>query len=461
MKKKVSRFVRILAGICTGIYLMASLSLQTLAATDIDMSWDGTGSLTVVLQEAEKGIGIADAEFMIFQVRELVKEDDGALKWKLTEDFENCGIELDNLTADQSNQAAKELTKYAVGNLPAGITKITDQNGKVVYQALDFGTYLVVSSNISEEYYAVDPFLVSVPIADENDDYWYHVTALPKTERVPTPTPEPTPTPTPTPEPTPTSASTPTQTPEQTSMPEGKLPQTGQAGWLTPILFVVSLLVFVTGWVTFRKKIGKFLIIGGVLIFTGMLGVAGFQYYEKSSSEEAVVEMAIAYETAIQKVADNDAVIIRPAEILDQTAEVSMPYIEVENEACIGVISIPAIDIAVPVNNDCTSAALKKMPCRYVGDVQGNSLVIAAHNYQRHFGRISLLQAGDEVVFTDVDGQEYRYEVTGTEILGAYDVEKMVTGDWDLTLFTCTYGGQKRVTVRCSLQDYCGEIAVR
>ena len=28
-------------------------------------------------------------------------------------------------------------------------------------------------------------------------------------------------------------------------------------------------------------------------------------------------------------------------------------------------------------------------------------------------------------------------------------VKEMTSGDWDLTLFTCTVGGQSRVTVRC------------
>ena len=28
-------------------------------------------------------------------------------------------------------------------------------------------------------------------------------------------------------------------------------------------------------------------------------------------------------------------------------------------------------------------------------------------------------------------------------------IEEMVTGDWDLTLFTCTLSGQTRFTVRC------------
>ena len=80
-------------------------------------------------------------------------------------------------------------------------------------------------------------------------------------------------------------------------------------------------------------------------------------------------------------------------------------------------------------------------------------MVIAAHNYKRQFGKISHLKPGDTVTFTDVEDNVYRYEVQTTETLGAYDVEKMITGDWDLTLFTCTYGGQKRVTVRCSLVE--------
>ena len=35
------------------------------------------------------------------------------------------------------------------------------------------------------------------------------------------------------------------------------------------------------------------------------------------------------------------------------------------------------------------------------------------------------------------------------ETLDADAVDYMSAGDWDLTLFTCTYGGQSRVTIRC------------
>ena len=36
-----------------------------------------------------------------------------------------------------------------------------------------------------------------------------------------------------------------------------------------------------------------------------------------------------------------------------------------------------------------------------------------------------------------------------TEVLAPTDIEGMESGDWDLTMFTCTIGGKSRVTVRC------------
>lgn len=75
--------------------------------------------------------------------------------------------------------------------------------------------------------------------------------------------------------------------------------------------------------------------------------------------------------------------------------------------------------------------------------------MIAAHNYEQHFARLSLLTAGDAVEFTDVSGAVHRYTVMQVETLAPTAVDEMTGGDWDLTLFTCTYSGKARVTVRC------------
>ena len=61
------------------------------------------------------------------------------------------------------------------------------------------------------------------------------------------------------------------------------------------------------------------------------------------------------------------------------------------------------------------------------------------------------VQVDDVVVFTDVNGTEFRYRVGDIEILDGNDTFNMTNSDWDLTLFTCTLDSKSRVTVRCQL----------
>jgi sortase A len=93
---------------------------------------------------------------------------------------------------------------------------------------------------------------------------------------------------------------------------------------------------------------------------------------------------------------------------------------------------------------------LRRAPCRYSGSVRGEDLVLMAHNYKNHFGRISRLNLNDSVSFTDMDGITTHYKVAALDILESTAVETMTAGEFDLTLFTCTYGGKSRVTVYCN-----------
>lgn len=114
----------------------------------------------------------------------------------------------------------------------------------------------------------------------------------------------------------------------------------------------------------------------------------------------------------------------------------------------LGWLSIPSLELELPVQAEWSYLALKTSPCRYAGTPEAG-LVIAAHNYEQHFARLNLLTAGDTVEFTDVSGTAHRYTVMQVETLAPTAVEEMTGGDWNLTLFTCTYSGQARVTVRC------------
>lgn len=116
----------------------------------------------------------------------------------------------------------------------------------------------------------------------------------------------------------------------------------------------------------------------------------------------------------------------------------------------IGYLSIPSLGLELPVMSEWSYPNLEHSPCRYSGSAEERNLVIAAHNYIRHFGPIKHLSVGDEVYFTSMEGVVYPYQVEEIDTLSPAAVEEMTAGDYDLTLFTCTYGGKNRVTVRCS-----------
>ena len=132
----------------------------------------------------------------------------------------------------------------------------------------------------------------------------------------------------------------------------------------------------------------------------------------------------------------------------------AMPEDQIDGQTYIGVLEIQALSLSLPVISEWSYPRLKIAPCRYAGSVYLDNMVIAAHNYQSHFGKLETLSQNDEVSFTDMDGNVFAYKVAEIEALSPYAIEEMTAGDWDLTLFTCTVGGQSRMAVRCErMQD--------
>lgn len=129
--------------------------------------------------------------------------------------------------------------------------------------------------------------------------------------------------------------------------------------------------------------------------------------------------------------------------------EIEMPEQSVDGVDYIGILTIPTLELRLPIASDWSEALLRETPCRYAGSAYLDDLIICGHNYASHFGGLGNLHFGDEVIFTDIDGNEFHYEVAELETLQSTAIEQMKSGDWDLTLFTCTWGGKSRVTVRC------------
>lgn len=129
--------------------------------------------------------------------------------------------------------------------------------------------------------------------------------------------------------------------------------------------------------------------------------------------------------------------------------EMEMPTADINGHECVGVLQFPSLGIELPIISEFSYDELLAGPCRFYGSPYMHNLVLCAHNYDSHFRRIRELNQGDRVIFVDMDGNVFRYNVGLVEVLNPTDVEEMCNSDWDLSLFTCTFDSASRVTVRC------------
>ena len=126
-----------------------------------------------------------------------------------------------------------------------------------------------------------------------------------------------------------------------------------------------------------------------------------------------------------------------------------LPVVELDGYEYVGYVEIPTLEVELPVMADWDYDRLKIAPCRQFGSSRTDDLVIAAHNYQTHFGRLKELQKGDTVRFTDMEGIVNTYSVSKCETLQPTEVDAVQNSGYDLVLYTCTLGGRTRVTVFC------------
>ena len=193
-----------------------------------------------------------------------------------------------------------------------------------------------------------------------------------------------------------------------------------------------------------KIRLSAIFIAAGLLLVFAAGGM--FLYNEKfqedaaKASENLMPQIVEAIRTEQEK--EQEPVVVAPD-------EKKMTAAEIDGQNYIGFIGIPALGLELPVMAEWDYEKLKTAPCRYSGSIYTDDFVVMAHNYKKHFGRLSQLVAGDPVTFTDMTGETVRYVVVSVEVLPKNAVEEMISGEFDLTVFTCTYTGEGRIAVRC------------
>lgn len=220
------------------IVLVNHVSVFAISGSEIDM--DETGSISITIKYENNPV--AGGSLTLYNVAS-ISLDGGNLSYVLTSDFSEFETDFSDISSDTF---AKDLKNYADANKLEGKTEEVDEDGKVLFEGLNLGLYLMVQKDAADGYYEMNPFVVSVP--DESmGKVVYNVDASPKTEiiRKPVEPPE-----------TETTTVVPTTTAYNVNAPTGAptptvptvIPQTGLLIWPVLLLAMVGLLLMAIGW---------------------------------------------------------------------------------------------------------------------------------------------------------------------------------------------------------------------
>ena len=122
----------------------------------------------------------------------------------------------------------------------------------------------------------------------------------------------------------------------------------------------------------------------------------------------------------------------------------------------LGILEIETLELQLPILDKWNYQLLTIAPCRYAGSAEERNLILLGHNYDRHFGALKTLACGDEMILRNMDGTVFCYQVDLVETLESTQLEELVSSNYDMSIFTCTPGGARRVVVRGNLKTVNG-----
>ena len=196
------------------IFSCSVIAVQAHEAVDLERK---DCSLTIEVNYGGKPL--SGGTLTLYRVGD-VMEDNGNFGFAWRTEL-NCMLKMDNLQSPETAQKVLECVKqYNISGVTA------DNNGKVVFEELEVGLYLIEQQTEADGYSKITPFLISLP-QWEDDHYVYSLTAVAKGEIKK----------------------------ESGVLPySGRIPYTGQLKWPVPVLFVIGAILITVGFMLRRKS---------------------------------------------------------------------------------------------------------------------------------------------------------------------------------------------------------------
>lgn len=129
------------------------------------------------------------------------------------------------------------------------------------------------------------------------------------------------------------------------------------------------------------------------------------------------------------------------------------PYLETANLSgyeVTGILQIPDLNCSWPIIASGDAAATAKIPSIYGGNPASGNLVIADGADNQQFSGLKDLPDGSKVVFTDISGREYRYQVATVETVSSSKLSAISRHRerWDAAIITPNFSGRSQIVTR-------------
>lgn len=129
------------------------------------------------------------------------------------------------------------------------------------------------------------------------------------------------------------------------------------------------------------------------------------------------------------------------------------PYLETANLSgyeVTGILQIPELNQSWPIIASGDPVATAKIPSIYGGNPDSGDLVIADSGDNQQFASLKDLPDGSKVVFTDISGREYRYQVATVETVPSKKQSAISRHRerWDAAIITPNFSGRSQIVTR-------------
>ncbi len=129
------------------------------------------------------------------------------------------------------------------------------------------------------------------------------------------------------------------------------------------------------------------------------------------------------------------------------------PYLETVNLSgyeVTGILQILDLNRSWPIIASGDPEATAKIPSIYGGTPASGDLVIADSSDNQQFASLKDLPDGSKVIFTDISGREYRYQLATVETVSSSKLSAVSRHRerWDAAIITPSFSGRSQIVTR-------------